>query len=388
MRTFNGNRLKSARQYRGLTVEELSQKVNVSKQTISQYETGVIENVPFEKILAISSELKFPYHYFIQKSNSSVRTGSTYFRSLMKTSKKYRTAQIVKMEHLAEIYAFLNEYLDFPQLTLPDWIGSIQSPVEAAYALRKFWNLGDKPIENIIRTVEQNGILVTTFATDVDDIDAFSQFVELDDTKIYLIALSSNKDSAARINFDIAHELGHIVLHEWSEDEEAISREAFKKKEKDANEFAAAFLLPESEFAKEVLLDPQNLNYYVHLKRKWKVSIAAMLYRVCSLGIITQNQYQYMMRIMQNKGWRKSEPLDNIIKTPNPSLFSDAIDVLLVNKVFTPQDLVEELGNMGLAMDPSELEVLLNLNQGTLAHRIIPKEKIVALKSFRPEDEI
>ena len=117
MKTFNGNRLKSARQYRGLTVEELSQQINVSKQTISQYENGVIENVPFEKILALSTELKFPYHYFIQKSNSSVRTGSTYFRSLMKTSKKYRTAQIVKMEHLAEIYAFSS--LGIPRNPVP-----------------------------------------------------------------------------------------------------------------------------------------------------------------------------------------------------------------------------------------------------------------------------
>ena len=387
MKTFNGDRLKSARQYRGLTVEELSQLINVSKQTISQYENGIIENVPFEKILALSNELKFPYHYFVQKSNSSIRTGSTYFRSLMKTSKKYRTAQIVKMEHLAEIYAFLNEYLDFPKLNLPDWIGSIESPTEAAKALRDYWNLGDKPIENIVRVVEKNGILVTTFATDTDDIDAFSQFVELDGVGIYLIALSSNKESAARINFDIAHELGHIILHEWSEDEDAISREAFKNKEKEANEFAAAFLLPETEFAKEISLDPQNLDYYIQLKRKWKVSMAAMLYRACSLGIITQNKYQYMMRIMQNKDWRKSEPLDNVIKAPKPSLLSDAIDVLLVNKVFTSQELVEELGNMGLAMNSEELEMLLNLSQGTLAYTNISKEKIVMLKSLRPNVE-
>ena len=51
MKTFNGKRLKSARQYRGLTVEELSQRINVSKQTISQYENGIIENVPFDKVL-------------------------------------------------------------------------------------------------------------------------------------------------------------------------------------------------------------------------------------------------------------------------------------------------------------------------------------------------
>ena len=84
---------------------------------------------------------------------------------------------------------------------------------------------------------------------------------------------------------------------------------------------------------------------------------------------------------MQNKGWRKSEPLDSIIRTPKPSLLSDAIDVLLVNKVFTPQELVAELGNMGLAMEPSELEILLNLKPGTLIQKVIPNERIVALKS-------
>ena len=57
MKSFNGNRLKLARQYRGLTVEELSQKINVSKQTISQYETGKIENVPFDRITSLASIL-------------------------------------------------------------------------------------------------------------------------------------------------------------------------------------------------------------------------------------------------------------------------------------------------------------------------------------------
>ena len=108
MKLFNGNRLKSARQYRGLTVEELAQKINVSKQTISQYETGKIENVPFDKILSISNVLNFPYKYFAQENRLKLQTGATYFRSLMKTSKKYRLAQEIKMEHIAAIYSFLN----------------------------------------------------------------------------------------------------------------------------------------------------------------------------------------------------------------------------------------------------------------------------------------
>ena len=381
MKSFNGNRLKTARQYRGLTVEELSQKINVSKQAVSQYETGKIEDVPFQKILAISGALNFPYRYFAQEDISNIKTGATYFRSLMKTSKKYRLAQEIKMEHIATIYSLLNEYVTFPQLNLPGWIGEITSPAEAAKELRNYWGLGDKPIDNIMRTVEQNGIIVTTFATDTDDIDAFSQYIDMNDFDVYIIALSSNKESAARISFDIAHELGHIMLHEWSEDEEVLTREEFKAKEKEANEFAAAFLLPETSFAKEVSLDPQKLDYYVQLKRRWKVSVAAMLYRSCDLGIITQGQYQYMMRVMQNKGWRKSEPLDNTIKSANPSLFSDAVDLLLVNNVFTSKEFVDELGDMGLAMNPDELETLLNLQKGTLLTQKTEPVQMVMLKS-------
>lgn len=380
MKFFNGNRLKSARQYRGLTVDELSQKINVTKQAVSQYETGKIENVPFDKIAAISNALNFPYQYFLQENNFDIQTGATYFRSLMKTSKKYRLAQEIKMEHIAVIYAFLNEYITFPELNLPDWIGKISSPTEAAKALRDYWGLGDKPIENLVRTAEKNGIIVTIFSTDTDDIDAFSQYVEVNNSDVFIIALSNNKDSAARLNFDIAHELGHILLHEWSEDEEVLTREEFKTKEKEANEFASAFLLPETSFLKEVSLEPQKLDYYVQLKRKWKVSIAAMLYRCCDFNVISQSQYQYMMRIMQNKGWRKSEPLDNIIKAPKPSLFSDAVDILIANDVFTPKEFIDELSNMGLAMNSDELETLLNLQKGTLDFTTNEHIKIVTLK--------
>lgn len=381
MKSFNGNRLKSARQYRGLTVEELSKKINVSKQAVSQYENGKIENIPFDKIFSISNVLNFPYEYFTQKNNFELQTGATYFRSLMKTSKKYRLAQEIKMEHIAVIYSFLNEYVTFPELNLPEWIGDITTPVEAANALREYWGLGDKPIDNIMRTVEQNGIIVTTFATDTDDIDAFSQYVRMNGTDMYIIALSSNKESASRINFDIAHELGHILLHEWSEDEDVLKREDFKLREKEANEFASAFLLPKSSFVPEVSLQPQNLDFYVQLKRKWKVSIAAMLYRSRELDVITQGQYQYLMRVMQNKNWRKTEPLDSIIKPAKPSLLSDAVDVLLVNNVFTQKEFIDELSDMGLAMNPDELEILLNLNRGILSVEKTKPAKMVMLKA-------
>ena len=380
MKSFNGNRLKTARQYRGLTVEELAQKINVSKQAVSQYETGRIEDVPFQRIFSISNVLNFPYQYFVQDDIPSLKTGATYFRSLMKTSKKYRLAQEIKMEHIAVIYSYLSEYVDFPNLNIPSLEEKAYTPTKAAKVLRDFWGLEDKPIENIMQTVEQNGIIVTTFSTETDDIDAFSQYVRLVDSDLFIIALSNNKESAARINFDIAHELGHIMLHEWSENEEVLTREEFKQKEKEANEFAAAFLLPKETFTQDVILDPQRLDYYVQLKRKWKVSIAAMLYRSCDLGLISQGQYQYMIRVMQNKGWRKTEPLDKTMKATQPSLLADAVGLLLDNNVFTTKEFVDELENMGMAMNPDELDVLLNLQKGTLMQKNESPTQIVSLK--------
>lgn len=379
MNTFHGDRLKKARLYRGLTVEELAEKINVSKQTISQYENEKI--IPsFEKILALINTLSFPYEYFYQEDDTKIELKSVYFRSLLKTSKKHRTEQCIKIEHLASIYSFLSDYINFPKLNLPQNL-EYSSPIEAARFIRDFWGLGEEPITNLINVIEANGLIVTTFPTSTDEIDAFSQLVKINGEDVYLIVLSSNKKAAVRSNFDIAHELGHILLHEWSEDIESLSREQFRQREKEANQFAAEFLLPREYFLKNIIKDyASNINYYVNIKEKWHVSIAAMIHRACDLDIINQNQYQYMMRIMQKKGWRKKEPLDEKIVNHKPSLLIDAVRLLLDNNVFTTSDFVAQLSNKGLAMEASEIENLLNLPKEMLS---LFEEKVIQFPSIK-----
>lgn len=366
MRKFNGNRLKNARLYRGLTVDEVANKIDVSKQSISLYENNKSEPT-FEKVRALAKELSFPHEYFLQVDKVNIKTGSTYFRSLMRTSKKYRIEQTIKMEHLASIYMFLQEYVEFPKPNLLDLV-ELTDPSDAAEKLRDYWELDDKPISNVIRLLEENGIIVAMFDTPTDDIDAFSQYIEnpLDETTTYFIALSKNKDSAVRTNFDAAHELGHIMLHPWSEDIESLSREEFKVREKEANEFAAEFLLPKEAYFEDVFAYPASLEYYIELKKKWKVSIAAMLYRSLNLELITYNQYQYLMKTLQKKNWRKTEPLDNYLSINRPTLIRDAIELLLSNNVFSPNELLKEMSAYGLAMAAEDVELLLDLPKNTL----------------------
>jgi len=362
---FNGERLKKARIYRGLTVAELAERVECQRQTLSMYEIAKSQPADDEIVKKIAQELNFPVKYFYEHTPSLI-SGTVYFRSLLTTSKKYRSEQMIKMDFLSQVFSFLQDYVEFPThepLDLPENI----SPEEAATALRKAWNLGQEPVDNLVSIVEQHGILVTSFSTSTDDVDAFSELVEVGDTSTYLIAYSSNKTSASRIHFDIAHELGHIYLHEWSEDIEELSKDDFKAREREANEFAAAFLLPKESFKKDALHGPQTIAYYKQLKKKWKVSIAAMIRRAEKLGVMSMVEYQTLIRIMQRRGQRKEEPLDDVLMTANPALLKTSVLMLLQENVFTPREFMDELSSVyELSINPEEVEYLLDLPAGTL----------------------
>ena len=362
----NGDRLKQARIYRGLTVAELAEQVGCQRQTLSMYEIAKSQPSDTTVVERIARALDFPIRYFYEKQTPHA-IGTVYFRSLLTTNKKYRNEQIVKMAFLSQVYSFIQDYIAFPEfeaVILPDDC----SPETAASILREKWRLGQGPIDNLISIVEQHGILVTSFNTSTDDVDAFSQLVDIMGNPTFLIAYSSNKTSAARIHFDIAHELGHICLHEWSDDIEDIPKDEFKKREREANDFAAAFLLPEDSFKRDALGGPQTIAYYKQLKKKWKVSIAAMIRRAEKLGVMTMDEYQTLIRIMQRRGQRKEEPLDDVLITAAPALLKTSVMMLLQENVFTPKEFMNELSqSYGLSINPLEVEYLLDLPAGTLS---------------------
>lgn len=52
-----GLRIKSLREERGISQIELAEKIGVSKQNLYKYETGIISNIPSDKIEAIARAL-------------------------------------------------------------------------------------------------------------------------------------------------------------------------------------------------------------------------------------------------------------------------------------------------------------------------------------------
>ncbi len=368
LKSFNGHRLKTARIIRGMSISDLAEKLDVQRQTVSMYENGKIEDPDYSKIYKMSEILKFPLEFFLDNSATTNNPyKATYFRSLLTTSNKYRTEQEIKVDFISTIYAYISEYITFPPVNLPD-VSHIENAEEIAMCLRDCWKLGNKPIDNLVFHAEENGIIVTSFDSNTNDIDAFSKKTLINDEEKYIIAFSKNKNTAARIHFDVAHELGHILLHNWYDDLSNLTPQEFRECEQQANDFASSFLLPEITFKKDVGRYADNLNYYIELKKKWKVSIAAMIRRSKNLGLISYDKYQSMMRQMQKKGIRKQEPLDDILMTAQPSLLETAVNMLLNGDIVTPREFLQELSmNYNLTLYPEQIENLIGLKKDTLS---------------------
>lgn len=400
LNTFSGERLKSARIYRGYTLTELSENTGISKQSLSLYENN--KNKPeWDNVLKISGELDFPREFFFQKNKYDVNTDTTYFRAILSANKKDRIAQSIKLEFLAQIYLFLCEYVDFPSLNVPkieftpvnttdicisdEQINNEQEQIERiARRVRECWNLGDGPIMDLRYILESNGIIVTCFDAKASKIDAFSQRTTVNDGEIYIVVVSNSGQSVVRSRFDMAHELGHILLHPWSEDIESITREEFKARERQANMFAGAFMLPEDTFKQDVSYYPTKPDYYLHLKQKWNVSISAMIYRAHQLKVITDNQYQYLMRQISKNGWRECEPGDVPYSLEN-NMLQSAVELLIQTDAFSGMEFVMNLSKNGITMHPHEIEELLCLKNGTLSRGQNSQSQIVQLKNLNED---
>ncbi len=364
---FNGMRLRMGRVYRGKTINDLAELLGVTKQMISKYEHG--KSVPSSEMLfKLEQYLQFPRNFFFEDENEVVHIGNTYFRSLSTTPKKDLEAQKLKLLFLSKIYRCIAEYIKFPIVNLPELSeGAIDSIELAASEAREFWGLGQNPIPNMVRQLEANGVIVNTSRTNFSTIDAFTQQQKCEDKQYYFVVLGNDKGNGYRRQFDAAHELGHILINDSYVDLSQIEKEEEKEIEKQANQFAAAFLLPKEAFIRDVSMHPKDLNHYLYLKKKWNVSVGAMVVRAYNLGIIEYNQYHYLQRQISAKGWRKEEPNDSSFPPASPILLKKAITMILESKKLTGYQLLELLAKKyELSLKDFEFEDLIGLERGTL----------------------
>lgn len=61
-----GHRIKIARENSGMTMEEVAKLCNTTKQTIFKYENEIVTNIPYDKIVLLSSALSVSPSYLFE----------------------------------------------------------------------------------------------------------------------------------------------------------------------------------------------------------------------------------------------------------------------------------------------------------------------------------
>jgi len=242
--------------------------------------------------------LNFPQQFFyIEETMPVIGEHAASFRSLSKMSDAMKNCALSAGAIAFNINDWIEERFNLPQADLPDL--SDLPPEEAAATLRRMWGLGSAPIPNMIHLLESKGIRVFSLAEEAREVDAFCTW---HGSKPFVF-LNTMK-SAERSRFDAAHELGHLVRDVYSmQHGEARGIEM----EREANEFAAAFLMPrESVVANKP--PAFTIRYLLKLKHYWGVSLAALAFRFDTLGQVTEWAYRNLCIEIAKSGYRTNEP--------------------------------------------------------------------------------
>lgn len=290
---FNPSRLILARKRQRLTCKELAVLINVSPVTITRIEKG--HNEPdIETLKAIISALGFPKEFYFGDDIDQLTKDSASFRSLSSMSAKERDAALAAGS-LAYLFSdWITEKFNLPATDLLD-LKYERNAAGAARTLRDYWGLGEKPISHMIKLLESKGVKVFSLSENNKNVDAFSCWRN-DTPYIFLNVFKSAEHS----RFDAAHELGHLVLHK---------HEGFRQKEIEieANNFASSFLMPEADVISNISF-VTSLDQVMEAKKRWKVSIAALSYRLHKIGILSDWQYRNFCIQINMRGYRTNEP--------------------------------------------------------------------------------
>jgi Zn-dependent peptidase ImmA (M78 family)/transcriptional regulator with XRE-family HTH domain len=337
-----------ARESRGLTQKTLAARAGISQGHLSKYETGIYP-VPPEHLTRISEALDYDPGLLSWKTDSD--EGTLIFHRKQKSLQVREQDRIranFKITRMQVSRLFNGVQLDdldpvgIPNIPLntpaeaegsPDAPSSseVMSRVEdIAVRVRKAWRLPSGPIPNLTALIEKAGGVVARFPMGNHRCDGLSQSIGRSSRHVFFFI--SSDIPGDRYRYTLAHELGHMVMHQDPEPGWDI--------ESQANRFAGAFLLPAKEFAETV--QPFSLSKLVGVKHYWKVSIQAMIQRAHALRIISDRERGNAFIRVTRLGYRTEEPIK--IPQEEPALLRDVVNAYRSSLDYSNYELAKLVG--------------------------------------------
>lgn len=340
----------------GYSRNQLANLLNISEQAVWQY-----ENEYTSPKLETLNELKSIFHvrgtYFFNKdiptrfdTDKQIPTMNIAYRS---STMNYISKTQTEAKHLSYLDGFIHyitENLSVPMkqiIELRNECIAYLNKTDAnrdeqiyhiAQLARKRLQIDRHSNDDLLFSIEKSGVFVFEKAIG-RNIDAYSLWTK--DNRAFII-LGNLKRSAARRNFDIAHELGHLLLH-YKMEFTQLNKKDYRKVEQEANLFAGAFLLPEEQFRKDMthIKYKTNPDAYIELKEKWNVSLQVLGYRAMHLNILTAREHRNFYASLHRKGYLKEEPLDTTIPIQRPEKMKAIFDLVVKKSVINFTQMLE-----------------------------------------------
>ena len=325
---FNPEMLTLAREFRGMTQRELAELAGLSQSLISHIEASTRE-ITRDGSSALAKALRIPESFLYQdETYSGFGISLLFFRkrasALVGNLRRLQAEVNLRRIHAKRLLRGVDvstpktfEFYDIESRNC--------SPEDVAMMVRASWNMPLGPVKNLVGVIEEAGGIVFRFPFGTPDVDAMS--IWPDDTPP-LFFINSNAP-ADRVRFSLAHELGHVVMHD----------SATEDIENQANRFAAEFMMP----ARDIIgdLHGMTLARAAALKSYWKMSMAALIYRAKELGALSENEYRNLFVRIGQLGMRKKEEYP--LKPEIPSMISQVIEVYIRDNQFTMNQIGELL---------------------------------------------
>jgi Zn-dependent peptidase ImmA (M78 family)/transcriptional regulator with XRE-family HTH domain len=320
-----------AREYRGINQEELAQNISITQGYLSKIEKGLL--LANEEVLErLCATLKLDAKFFSKKGD--IFPPNLYYRKKTKTPQ--RTLNKIEAEmniHRLNIHELLTS-IDIDTQPLGNFdLEEHLDPKLVARKVRQLWGIPSGPINNLYSIIERKGVVMVSFDFESLDIDGRSMFT---DKKQPIIFVNSSKPMC-RQRFTVAHELGHLLMHIGN----SISEE--RDIEKEANIFANEFLIPEMDLRKQILTG-LTLHGLADLKRYWKVSMQAILYKAHSSKIITDYNHKNLLFETIKLKIKSKEPAELDPEIENPGLLKALIKLHLNDLEFSVNELATLMG--------------------------------------------
>ena len=276
----------------------------VSPQAIYKYEAGKM--LPGSGLLVeLSRVLEVPVDFFFRPFDVSI-TGIEFRKKSKLGVKEKKSIEGVAMDHV-ERYAEIEEIcgLKHTEQLLSFPVKSEDDVLAAVNDIRQAWGLGQNSIVNVIKLLEDHGVIIIEFEAS-KDFDGLSGRAN----EIPVIVLNKNFESAERRRFTTLHELGHLVL-EFDDNTDDRRVESL------CNLFASEMLLPREMFKDEVgdIYHRQlSLQEFAEVQRKYGISIDALMYKAKAAQMIPESKYRnYFILKSTKQAFRKYADTSRIV---------------------------------------------------------------------------